>query len=94
MEKCVSHRVYLVSHCSSKRKYAERRPYLISLSFQTFRQNTYNVATDILYTFTPVHEMSVTVNWQVFRSEMDRLDESGLRVMTFLGLKPTQVNKM
>ncbi|KAI2614540.1 P-loop containing nucleoside triphosphate hydrolase protein [Hypoxylon fragiforme] len=48
----------------------------------------------ILYTFTPVHEMSVTVNWQVFRSEMDRLDESGLRVMTFLGLKPTQVNKM
>ncbi|KAI1208800.1 P-loop containing nucleoside triphosphate hydrolase protein [Annulohypoxylon truncatum] len=48
----------------------------------------------ILYTFTPVHDTSVTVNWRVFRSEMEGLDDSGLRVMTFLGLKPTQVNKM
>ncbi|KAI0383812.1 hypothetical protein F5Y04DRAFT_278438 [Hypomontagnella monticulosa] len=48
----------------------------------------------ILYMFTPVQDFAVTVNWQVFRSEMDSLDDSGLRVMTFLGLKPTQVNKM
>jgi hypothetical protein len=48
----------------------------------------------ILYTFTPVHDFSVTVNWQVFRNEMGGLDDSGLRVMTFLGLKPTIVNKM
>ncbi|KAI0889947.1 P-loop containing nucleoside triphosphate hydrolase protein [Annulohypoxylon maeteangense] len=48
----------------------------------------------ILYTFTPVHDTSVMINWRVFRSEMEGLDDSGLRVMTFLGLKPTQVNKM
>lgn len=48
----------------------------------------------ILYTFTPVQELSVSINWQVFRSEMEALDKSGFRVMTFLGLKPTVVNRM
>ncbi|KAI1312578.1 P-loop containing nucleoside triphosphate hydrolase protein [Xylaria venustula] len=48
----------------------------------------------ILYTFTPVQELAASVNWQVFRSEIDTLDDSGLRVMTFLGLKPTVVNSM
>jgi len=48
----------------------------------------------ILYTFTPVQELSMSVDWQVFRSEMEALDESGLRVMTFLGLKPTMINRM
>ncbi|KAI0555341.1 P-loop containing nucleoside triphosphate hydrolase protein [Xylaria curta] len=48
----------------------------------------------ILYTFTPVQELSVSVNWQVFRSEMEALDKSGFRVMTLLGLKPTVVNRM
>ncbi|KAI1416041.1 P-loop containing nucleoside triphosphate hydrolase protein [Hypoxylon sp. FL1857] len=48
----------------------------------------------VLYTFTPVQDSVVTINWKAFRSEMEGLDESGLRVMTFLGLKPTQVNKM
>ncbi|KAI1437566.1 P-loop containing nucleoside triphosphate hydrolase protein [Xylaria sp. CBS 124048] len=48
----------------------------------------------VLYTFTPVQELSMTINWQVFRSEMEALDDSGLRVMTFLGLKPTIVNRM
>ncbi|KAI0137014.1 P-loop containing nucleoside triphosphate hydrolase protein [Xylariales sp. AK1849] len=48
----------------------------------------------ILYTFTPVQDFSVTVNWQVFRNEMEALDDSGLRVMSFLGLKPNIVNKM
>lgn len=48
----------------------------------------------ILYTFTPVHDFSVTVNWQVFRNEMEAMDDSGLRVLSFLGLKPTVVNRM
>lgn len=48
----------------------------------------------ILYTFTPVQDLSVSINWQIFKSEMEALDENGLRVMTFLGLKPAVVNKM
>lgn len=49
----------------------------------------------VLYMFTPVQQdFSVTINWQVFRSEMDGLDDSGLRALTFLGLKPTRVNQM
>ncbi|KAI0022171.1 P-loop containing nucleoside triphosphate hydrolase protein [Xylariomycetidae sp. FL0641] len=48
----------------------------------------------VLYTFTPVQDLGTSVNWQVYRSEMERLDESGLRVMNFLGLKPTTINKM
>ncbi|KAI0400331.1 P-loop containing nucleoside triphosphate hydrolase protein [Xylaria palmicola] len=48
----------------------------------------------ILYTFTPVQELLVSINWQVFRSEMEALDDSGLRVMRFLGLKPVVVNRM
>lgn len=48
----------------------------------------------ILYTFTPVQESGVMVNWQVFRNEMERLDESGLRVLRLLGIKPTTVLKL
>lgn len=48
----------------------------------------------ILYTFTPVHDMSVTINWKVFSNEMEGLDESGLRVLGFLGLKPTEIIRM
>ncbi|KAI5862180.1 P-loop containing nucleoside triphosphate hydrolase protein [Durotheca rogersii] len=48
----------------------------------------------VLYMFTPIHNLSLTINWRVFRSEMENLDDSGLRVMIFLGLKPTQVNTM
>ncbi|KAI0537609.1 P-loop containing nucleoside triphosphate hydrolase protein [Xylaria digitata] len=48
----------------------------------------------ILYTFTPVQELITSINWQIFRSEMEALDDSGLRVMMFLGLKPTVVNGM
>ncbi len=48
----------------------------------------------VLYCFTPVHDLSITINWQKFRQEMEALDDSGLRVMMFLGLKPTTVNKM
>lgn len=48
----------------------------------------------ILYTFTPVQDMSVTINWKVFHNEMECLDESGLRVLGFLGLKPTEIIRM
>lgn len=48
----------------------------------------------ILYTFTPVQDMSVTTNWKVFANEMEGLDDSGLRVLGFLGLKPTEVNRL
>ncbi|EQL02417.1 helicase and polymerase containing protein tebichi [Ophiocordyceps sinensis CO18] len=45
----------------------------------------------ILYVFTPVQDFGVAVNWQVFRNEMELLDESGLRVLSFLGIKPTAI---
>lgn len=48
----------------------------------------------VLYTFTPVHDFSISINWQIFRREMESLDESELRVMTLLGLKPSIVNRM
>lgn len=48
----------------------------------------------VLYTFTPVQEFGVAVNWQVFRNEMEGLDESGLRVLSFLGIKPTTVMRL
>ena len=48
----------------------------------------------ILYTFTPVHEMSVNINWKIYADEMEGLDESGHRVLSFLGLKPTEINRM
>lgn len=49
----------------------------------------------IFYTFTPVHWSSgADINWSIFRREMDKLDESGLRVLTFVGINPAFVNKM
>ncbi|KAK3695368.1 P-loop containing nucleoside triphosphate hydrolase protein [Podospora appendiculata] len=49
----------------------------------------------VLYTFTPIQDLgAVTINWRAFWNEMEQLDESGLRVMNFLGLKPVVVNKM
>ncbi|KAM3545239.1 hypothetical protein ARSEF1564_001873 [Beauveria bassiana] len=47
----------------------------------------------ILYVFTPVQDLGVTVNWQVFRNELQLLDDSGLRVLRFLGIKPTAILK-
>ncbi|KAG5989316.1 hypothetical protein E4U54_004358, partial [Claviceps lovelessii] len=48
----------------------------------------------ILYVFTPVQDFGMTVNWQVFRNEMERLDDSGLRVLDHLGIKPTSVLRL
>ncbi|TQV97361.1 DNA-directed DNA polymerase theta [Cordyceps javanica] len=47
----------------------------------------------ILYIFTPVQDLGVTISWQVFRNELQLLDESGLRVLRFLGIKPTAILK-
>ncbi|KAG6032943.1 hypothetical protein E4U41_007071 [Claviceps citrina] len=48
----------------------------------------------ILYVFTPVQDFGTTVNWQVFRNEMESLDESGIRVLSHLGIKPTSVLRL
>jgi len=44
--------------------------------------------------FTPIQSPQVDINWQVFRKEMDLFDESSLRVLRFVGIKPTFVNRM
>lgn len=49
----------------------------------------------VLYTFTPVHDAGGgSVDWRRFWNEMEGLDESGLRVLRFLGLKPSIISKM
>ena len=48
----------------------------------------------VLYSFTPVQAGQTNINWQIFRKEMDGFDESNLRAMEFVGLKPSIVNKM
>ncbi|KXH49070.1 DEAD/DEAH box helicase [Colletotrichum simmondsii] len=48
----------------------------------------------ILYTFTPVQDSGININWQVFRNEMDTMDESGHRVLGFLGLKRAVINRL
>ena len=49
----------------------------------------------IFYMFTPV-QLSVPgdINWPIFRRELDRLDDSGIRVLEFVGVNPGLVNKM
>ncbi|KAF6815928.1 DNA polymerase theta subunit [Colletotrichum sojae] len=48
----------------------------------------------ILYTFTPVNDFGTNINWQVFRNEMENLDDSGHRVLGFLGLKRAVINRL
>lgn len=48
----------------------------------------------VLYTFTPISSTNVDVNWKVFRQEVERLDESGMRVLSLVGIKPSVVNKL
>lgn len=48
----------------------------------------------ILYTFTPVQDFGIPINWQVYRREMEMLDESGMRVLAFLDIKPSMVLKL
>lgn len=46
------------------------------------------------YMFTPIQSPQVDINWQIFRKEMDLLDESAMRVLRFVGIKPAFVNRM
>ncbi|MCJ1396196.1 hypothetical protein MMC18_009210 [Xylographa bjoerkii] len=49
----------------------------------------------VFYMFTPVHSTGLgDINWQIFRKEVDGLDESGLRVLRFCGVDPSFVNRM
>ena len=49
----------------------------------------------VLYIFTPVQDLGVsTINWRVFWGEMQKLGESDLRAMSFLGIKPVILEKM
>lgn len=47
----------------------------------------------VLYNFTPINIQN-EVDWQIFQNEMEGLDESGLRAMTFVGIKPAMINKL
>ena len=50
----------------------------------------------IFYMFTPVQwsGLAATIDWRVFQDQMDRLDESGMRVLESVGVNPTVVNRM
>lgn len=49
----------------------------------------------VFYMFTPVQMGPPNeIDWPVFRDEIDRLDESGVRALQFVGVKPGFVNSM
>ncbi|KAL2041439.1 hypothetical protein N7G274_005821 [Stereocaulon virgatum] len=48
----------------------------------------------IFYTFTPINNLGIDIKWPIFRREMEGLDESGLRVLEFVGVNPGLVNRM
>lgn len=49
----------------------------------------------IFYMFTPIQvTMSTRIDWQIFRDQLDSLDESGIRALQFVGVQPGFVNMM
>ena len=49
----------------------------------------------VFYLFTPIQLNGMTeIDWQIFRREMENLDESGMRVLHLIGVNPGLVNKM
>lgn len=49
----------------------------------------------IFYMFTPLQvAMNTPIDWPIFRDQLDRLDESGLRALQFVGVQPSFVNTM
>ena len=48
----------------------------------------------MFYTFTPLYNSQADINWPIFRREMESLDESGLRVLEFVGINPGLINRM
>ncbi|KAJ5688636.1 Helicase C-terminal [Penicillium macrosclerotiorum] len=49
----------------------------------------------IFYMFAPLqNSMDTPIDWQIFRDQLDHLDESGLRALQFIGVQPGFVNNM
>ncbi|OKL59679.1 hypothetical protein UA08_05271 [Talaromyces atroroseus] len=49
----------------------------------------------IFYMFTPFSvAMNTTIDWPIFRDQLDLLDESGIRALQFVGVQPGFVNNM
>lgn len=49
----------------------------------------------VFYLFTPIQSNGMTeIDWQIFRREMENLDDSGMRVLRLIGVNPGLVNKM
>ena len=49
----------------------------------------------VFYLFTPIQlNAMVNIDWQIFRREMENLDESGMRVLGCIGVNPGLVIKM
>lgn len=49
----------------------------------------------IFYMFTPLQAATNTqVDWQIFRDQLDNLDDSGIRALQFVGVHPGFVNRM
>ncbi|KAI4091112.1 MAG: hypothetical protein LQ344_004340 [Seirophora lacunosa] len=49
----------------------------------------------VFYMFTPVNISSIgDINWRIYRNEIERLDESGMRALEFVGVSPAFVNRM
>lgn len=55
----------------------------------------FNLETEmhIIYNFTPIYGLP-EVNWKILMTEIELLDESGLRTATFVGVNPGLVNRM
>lgn len=47
----------------------------------------------VLYLFTPV-QAQTNINWIIFSNEVERLEESNLRVLSFIGVKPLAIIKL
>ncbi|RFU25334.1 hypothetical protein B7463_g11000, partial [Scytalidium lignicola] len=48
----------------------------------------------VLYLFTPVQTPQSAIDWRIYRNEIESLDESGLRVLAAVGVKPLIINRM
>lgn len=49
----------------------------------------------IFYLFTPIQSSTLgEINWRVFRDEVDQLDESGIRVLRYVGISPSVINRL
>ncbi|KAJ5245905.1 Helicase C-terminal [Penicillium chermesinum] len=49
----------------------------------------------IFYMFTPLQAaMDTQIDWQIFRDQLDHIDDSGLRALQFVGVHPGFVNTM